>query len=72
MFNLNSKHDNIACVTEGNNINSAEQSKEEFSCDMCDFVSNWANGLTIHMKRTHARIKQLDGYDDVEESDKYF
>ena len=39
---------------------------------MCDFASNWANGLSIHMTRKHGRIEQLDGCNDVEESDKYF
>ena len=33
-------------VTEGNNVNnSAVQAKNKFSCDMCDFASNCANGL---------------------------
>ena len=52
-------------------MKSAEKAKEEFSCDICDFTSNWANGLNIHMTRKHDKVEQLDGCVDVEEDDKY-
>ena len=42
---------------------------------MCDFESNWANGLNIHMVRKHANIEQLDGSvslsDNLDEHDRY-
>ena len=58
-------------TNEGNIVNLAGEAKEEFSCDICDFKSNWANGLRIHMTRKHNSIEQLDGCDDLEENDKY-
>ena len=58
-------------VTECDNPNLADQATDEFSCDICDFKSNWANGLSIHVARKHSSIEQLDGSDDLEESDKY-
>ena len=51
-------------------MNLAEQVKEIFCCDICDFCSNWENGLAIHMTRKHAKIDQLDGSSSIkEESD---
>ena len=51
-------------------MNLAEQVKEIFPCDICDFCSNWENGLAIHMPRKHAKIDQLDGSSSIkEESD---
>jgi hypothetical protein len=63
--------ENVDNVKEGNNCNLHDQAKDAFSCDLCDFSSNWKNGLTIHMIRKHERIEQLDGCGDVEENDKY-
>ena len=40
---------------------SAEKAKTGFSCLMCDFTSNWENGLKIHMTRKHCNIEQIDG-----------
>ena len=42
---------------------------------MCDFVSNWQNGLQIHLSRKHANIEQIDGNvslvdEDLEEDQK--
>ena len=58
------------------NLNSADQTKNEYLCDLCDFKSNWANGLNIHMTRKYQNMEQLDGSnsisDDLEEDDKYF
>ena len=45
-----------------------------FNCVICDFESNWSNGLSIHMSRKHGNIEQLDGMDDStneEVDDKY-
>ena len=39
----------------------ATSNVEDFRCEICDFRSNKANGLRIHMSRKHARIEQLDG-----------
>ena len=44
---------------------SADQVLEEFQCGLCDFKSNWANGLSIHMTRKHPHIEQLDGCDSI-------
>ena len=37
---------------------------QEFKCELCDFVSNKATGLNIHMSRKHTTIEQLDGAAD--------
>ena len=47
---------------------SAEQARN-YSCDICDFESNWANGLSVHMSRKHAQIGQLDGGNSVSDDD---
>ena len=58
---------------EISDANSAEQAKCEFLCNICDFKSNWANGLNIHMTRKHPHIEQLDGIsDDLDNEDIYF
>ena len=44
---------------------SADQVLEEFQCGLCDFKSNWENGLRIHMTRKHPHIEQLDGCDSI-------
>ena len=31
----------------------ADKAEDDFSCEVCDFRSNWANGLAIHMTRKH-------------------
>ena len=54
-----------------------EKAVESFPCLLCDFRSNWGNGLTIHMARKHCEIEQLDGNmvdsEDIENKDqKYF
>ena len=38
-----------------------ENSEKDFPCDLCDFRSNWENGLRIHMSRKHSKLDQLDG-----------
>ena len=38
-------------------INLAEQVKENIACDICDFCSNWETGLALHMTRKHAKIE---------------
>ena len=53
----------------------AEEAKNDFSCLICDFKSNWASGLQIHMTRKHGNIDQIDGndtvLDDPEEDQQY-
>jgi hypothetical protein len=53
----------------------AEEAENDFSCLICDFKSNWASGLQIHMSRKHGNIGQIDGndtvIDDPEEDPKY-
>ena len=34
---------------------------EDFPCLICDFSSNWKNGVEIHMARKHSTIDQTDG-----------
>ena len=50
---------------------SAEKAEKDFSCLICDFTSNWKNGLHIHMARKHNNIAQVDGNNtfDNDESD---
>ena len=66
--------DKATNVVEANEIEretettSAEEA-DNFSCDICDFTSNWANGLNIHMARKHATIEQVDGCDDEMHAD---
>ena len=43
------------------NVNEAEDVSEFFECILCDFRSNWNNGLKIHITRKHGEIEQLDG-----------
>ena len=53
------EHDNQAEEAEEDNTKTTE--KVEYSCELCDFKSNWENGLRIHMTRKHSQIEQLDG-----------
>ena len=43
------------------NILKAEKALAIFECQICDFKSNWENGVQIHMTRKHGTIEQLDG-----------
>ena len=47
----------------------AEQSEQEFACHICDFVSNWASGLQVHM--TRRRIDGNDSDNEEFEDEKY-
>ena len=47
-----------------NDIENSTEQVEGYFCDICDFKSNWRNGLSIHLSRKHWRIEQLDGNDD--------
>ena len=38
-----------------------ENVAKDFRCEICDFKSNRATGLQVHMSRKHATIEQLDG-----------
>ena len=49
-----------------------ENSEKDFPCDLCDFKSNWENGLRIHMSRKHSKLDQLDGNSDsCQDDEKY-
>ena len=56
---------------EKNEVNEADKVSEFFYCPLCDFKSNWDNGLSIHITRKHGEIEQLDGHtaekDDTED-----
>ena len=67
------REDDLAIETRNSEtILTAEKAKGQFSCDVCDFRSNWANGLAVHKARKHKNVVQLDGANDldVEESEK--
>ena len=44
--------------------NIVREDSEFYECQLCDFKSNWDNGLNIHMTRKHGEIEQLDGNTD--------
>ena len=47
----------------------AGKAADKYPCLLCDFDSNWKNGLEIHMTRKHSQMVQLDGnitFDSVE------
>ena len=48
----------------------AENAVTDFKCEICDFSSNWKNGLEIHMSRKHSFIEQLDGNCSLSDEDK--
>ena len=49
-----------------------EAERAPFECELCDFVSNWKNGLNIHLSRKHADNEQLDGHNDNSFSDEKY
>ena len=59
-------------LTDKSKENEAE---DNFPCKICDFKSNWANGLNVHMTRKHPNIEQLDGCnsysEELDEDDKF-
>ena len=62
----NSTEDNAAVKATESERNAAEATSnqkvaKDFECEICDFKSNRATGLQIHMSRKHATIEQLDG-----------
>ena len=47
--------------------------KANFECPICDFYSNFKNGLKVHLARKHSKIEQLDGHhDEVDEDDDFY
>ena len=40
-----------------------------FECPICDFSSNFENGLKVHLARKHSKVEQLDGHHDEEPDD---
>ena len=53
--------------TESAMDNEAQEAEKRFECILCDFHSNWENGVKIHMSRKHGNIEQLDGNIDIED-----
>ena len=52
----------------------AEKAVKDFICSICDFQSNWENGLQIHMSRKHNNIDQMDGNNssvEIDDDQKY-
>ena len=75
---LGDEHSMINHVAEKateNNDNSRKvppTAEKEFRCQLCDFVSKWNNGLSIHIAKKHGKIEQLDGHSDVCDDENYF
>jgi hypothetical protein len=71
------EQDDLTDKSEDDHIsNTAEQAEGNFACDICDFKSNWKNGLSVHISRKHAQMEQLDGGNSVsddldDDEDKY-
>ena len=49
----------VEVEVEEPNDESAEQANITFLCIICDFVSNWENGLQIHITRKHTNMEQI-------------
>ena len=67
------QHDSADEVAEEATGN-AEHTKSvlSFDCELCDFQSNWKNGLSIHMTKKHSKLNQLDGnFDENYEDEEY-
>ena len=60
----------IGNSSDKNEISAVEA--ETFPCEICDFESNWTNGLKIHMSRRHSRIEQIGGNFDSEGDENYW
>ena len=50
---------------EANTESTSAAKADTFDCELCEFKSNWKNGLSIHMSRKHDKIEQLDGASDA-------
>ena len=53
--------------TESGMDNEAQEAEKRFECILCDFHSNWENGVKIHMSRKHGNIEQLEGNIEIED-----
>ena len=60
----------IGNSSDKNEISAVEA--ETYPCEICDFESNWTNGLKIHMSRRHSRIEQIGGNFDSEGDENYW
>ena len=60
--------------TDAHDNENAEQA-DGFHCLLCDFRSNWANGLKMYVTGKHQKIEQLDGSnsadEDLDKDEKY-
>ena len=62
---------NQAAQADEKDTEEAEKTTEEvsFSCELCNFTSNWENGLRIHLCKKHSKIEQLDGNASIDSED---
>ena len=70
----NDKKEDVQVVV--NETEKEEKTTEEvgYSCELCNFTSNWKNGLSIHLSRKHSKIEEIDGnisIDSDKEDEKY-
>ena len=61
--NVKNDTEKVVSVEEINDVRG--KATELFECPICDFSSNWKNGLEVHMGRKHNTIEQIDGSSDV-------
>ena len=62
----------LAETAEFGNSSDKNEISETYPCEICDFESNWTNGLKIHMSRRHSRIEQIGGNFDSEGDENYW
>ena len=72
---VNKEVNSLATVAEeaiGNPDENDLSEKTNFECPICDFCSNFENGLKVHLARKHSKVEQLDGhYDEDPDDDEY-
>ena len=61
----------VKATESGRNAAEATFNAKDFNCEICDFKSNTAKGLRIHMSRIHAKIEQLDGNTSLPMEDQF-
>ena len=67
------QHDHADEVAEEVTGNTEQtESDLKFDCELCDFQSNWINGLSIHMAKKHSKLDQLDGNFDENDDDENY
>ena len=60
------EHENVDQAGEVCGLNTTDIKEEVFNCELCDFSSNWRNGLLLHVSSTHEiKNDKLKSSDDV-------